>query len=233
MKCPYCNSEITDNSAFCSECGQRVRYTESLNGKSSLYWNEIEKEMKRDESIQFSDKKKSKLGKRVLLIGIIAVGGIGWLLLKNNIGREKQVLDISKVLEKSDEVIEDETDISESSTSKLNFPFEQKYWVIFTEGSRGDRVEASSIDSTLSSEEIYIVWDSALYLNDMSESSMCNQYFLEDNDEWEQIGEYSIFSDNATNIIASNLDIYDSNGELILSKSTYEDVDWDLINSYR
>lgn len=131
--------------------------------------------------------------------------------------------------------IEDSTNASEnnSSTIDTNSPFNQDYWVIFTEGFRGDRVEASSINSSLSSDSLYIVWDSALYLNDTSGSDGCDQYFLDDNNEWSQIGTYSRLTDNATNVIASNLDIYDSNGNLILPKCSYTDVDWDLINSYR
>ena len=47
-----------------------------------------------------------------------------------------------------DSIIADENDSPITDTSS---PFSQDYWVIFTEGFRGDRVEASSIDSLLPS----------------------------------------------------------------------------------
>lgn len=120
-----------------------------------------------------------------------------------------------------------------SSVIDTNSPFEQDYWVIFTEGFRENRVEAASMNSLLPSDSLYIVWDSSLHLNDTSCSGDGNQYFLDDNNEWLQIGTYSHFSDHATNILASNLDVYDSNGNLILQKCAYKDIDWNLINSYR
>lgn len=115
----------------------------------------------------------------------------------------------------------------------VNSPFNQDYWVIFTEGNRGDRVEASTIDSSLSPDSIYIIWDSGLYLNDTSGSDRCDQYCLEDNDEWTKIGDYSRLTDRATNVIASNLDIYDADGNLLIEGCPYSEIDWDLINSYR
>lgn len=118
------------------------------------------------------------------------------------------------------------SDITES-------PFNQEYWVIFTEGFRGDRVEASSVDSSLPASSLHIIWDSALYLNNTSGSDGYDQYCLDDDDEWTQIGTYVRLTDRATNVIASNLDIYDSRGNLILSKCAYSDVNWNLINSYR
>lgn len=112
-------------------------------------------------------------------------------------------------------------------------PFAQQYWVIFTEGYRNDRLEASTIDSTLPSEQLYIVWDTALVLNDTSGSGRCDQYYLDENDAWIKIGDYYRLTDKATNVLASSLDIYDKNGNLLLKKTSYADIDWDMIHSYR
>lgn len=114
-----------------------------------------------------------------------------------------------------------------------NSPFKQKYWIIFTEGNRSDRVEASTIDSSISPENLYFVWDSSVELNDTSGSQRCDQFYLADSNSWDQIGDYSRLTDWATNIIASNLDVYDSSGNLICKKVQYQDIDWDKINFYR
>lgn len=111
-------------------------------------------------------------------------------------------------------------------------PFEQQYWVIFTEGSRDDRVEVSTVNSPVNRERLCIIWDRELKLNDDNGQSVCNQYYL-NNGEWETIGTYHLLSGYASNIIASNLDIYDNNGNLIFEKCAYSDIDWSLIYSYQ
>ena len=110
--------------------------------------------------------------------------------------------------------------------------FDQKYWVIFTEGYRGNRVEASTIDSTLSSDKLKIIWDTKLELNDSSGSGKCDQYYLNKDAKWVKMGNHDRFSENATKILASNLDVYDKDRNLILKKTAYEDIDWEMIKSY-
>ena len=109
--------------------------------------------------------------------------------------------------------------------------FDQQYWVIFTEGYRGNRVEAATIDSVLPSNELYIVWDTKLELNNSSGSGKCDQYYLNKNDKWVKMGTYDRFSENATKILASNLDVYDKNGNHIIYKSEYKDIDWGMIKA--
>ena len=113
------------------------------------------------------------------------------------------------------------------------YPFEQTYWVIFTEGHRDDRVEASTIDSTTSPDNLYIIWDKSLYLNNMSHASECMQYHLDENNEWIYRDNYHVLSGFATNVLASNLDIYDKDGNLILEKCQYHEIDWAVIESYK
>lgn len=134
------------------------------------------------------------------------------------------------VMTYADKLIEYEVSVSDGSEL---YPFEQTYWVIFTEGFRNDRVEASTIDSTLSEDKLHIVWSTSLELNNKSGASKCLQYYLDDNNKWVSIGDYHLLSSKATNVIASNLDIYDKNGKLILEKSQYKDIDWDVIDSYK
>ena len=109
-------------------------------------------------------------------------------------------------------------------------PFEQQYWVIFTEGSRGDRVELSTVDSAVNREDLQIIWTKKLVLNYNTNQADCNQFYLDTNGEWIPMGTYHRLSDNATTIIASNLDVYDKDGNLIVAKSSYSDLDWNLLN---
>ena len=112
-------------------------------------------------------------------------------------------------------------------------PFEKQYWIIFTEGSRDDRIEMSTVNSPIGRNDLYIVWDGNLELNSEDGQSECNQYYLDESGEWSQIGTYGRLSDYASNIIASNLDVYDSQGNLIIEKCAYSDVDWSLVESYK
>lgn len=112
-------------------------------------------------------------------------------------------------------------------------PFQQKYWVIFTEGYRNDRVEASTIDSNIPAEQLTIIWDSALEISDSSGSDGCDQYYLDDNGEWIYMGNYHRLTDNATNVLASNLDVVDQNGNVVVSRSPYSMIDWNKVDRYR
>lgn len=122
---------------------------------------------------------------------------------------------------------------SQEAIYESDSPFEQKYWIIFTEAYRDDRVEASSINSILPASELYFVWDSSVDINDASGSEECEQFFFNDSDTWEYIGNYHRLTDGASHILASNLDVYDVNGELICKGCSYANLDWDMINSYR
>ena len=112
-------------------------------------------------------------------------------------------------------------------------PFEQQYWIIFTEGTRNNRVEASTITSSLDADELFIIWNGSLTINNNSGATKCNQYYLDENGKWVKMGSYHRLSDRASNVIASNLDIYDKNGKLLVEKCFYQDLDWDLIEKYR
>ena len=104
---------------------------------------------------------------------------------------------------------------------KLSYPTEQKFWVVFREGYRNNRVEMSTFDSDLSEEELYLVWDRSVKLNNTSGSSEISQFCIQD-DQWSQIGTYGIPTDYAYQIIATNLDVYDGEGNLVMEKTTYE-----------
>ncbi len=120
----------------------------------------------------------------------------------------------------------------DDNNSMESSPFEQTYWVIFAEGFRNNRIEASTIDSPLDSNDLYIKWSTSLELNQKTGASRCNQYYLNENNEWIYIGNYTRLTDKATTVLASNLDIYDKNGNIILKKCNYEDIDLNQIPFY-
>lgn len=121
----------------------------------------------------------------------------------------------------------------EKSTVSTESPFEQKYWVIFTEEYRDNRVEAATINSSLPADKLYFIWDSSVELNDTTSSDECMQFFLNGVDEWEFIGTYHRMTDGATNVLASNLDVYDSDGNLLIKGCPYSEIDWTNITQYQ
>lgn len=95
----------------------------------------------------------------------------------------------------------------------------QTYWIVFKEGFRNSRIELSTCNISVNKEKAYIEWDKSLVLKEANADERYNQYRLSEKGSWEQIGTYQRFSDWATSVIASNLDIYDSHGTLILAKT--------------
>ena len=96
------------------------------------------------------------------------------------------------------------------------------YWIIFKEGYRSGRVELSVFDITNPTDDLHIVWDRNLKLNDHSKFNQCNQYYIGDNNKWVKfVTGYGVMSDYATEIIASNLDVYNRSGELICAKTDW------------
>lgn len=113
-----------------------------------------------------------------------------------------------------------------------NNPFNHEYWVIFTEGYRSNRVEATAVDINDPAGEYSIIWNKSLDLN-RNLSLRYHQYYLDENNLWIEIGTYHKFTDWATNIIASNLDIYSNSGTKISEKIQYKDLDWSILEIYR
>lgn len=108
--------------------------------------------------------------------------------------------------------------------SKIPLNTEQRYWIIFREGFRNNRIEMSSVDSTVAEDRLYIVWNKSLNLNITEGMSRCHQYFLENGHSWKYMSDYRRLSDKATEVIASNLDVYDASGKLIIKKTSYENI---------
>ena len=97
----------------------------------------------------------------------------------------------------------------------------QTYWVIFKEGYRNSRVEMSTCNVLKGSGTPWILWNRNMTLQGASMEGRVNQYYLSDEYTWIEMNPYGIFTDWATEVIASNLDIYDANGNIVLRANDY------------
>lgn len=101
-----------------------------------------------------------------------------------------------------------------TETTSIN-DSENTYWVIFEEGSRDNRIEMSKAPVT---GDAKIIFDGKSLRVD--QDTICYQYYYNSNtNDWEEIGTYHCISDYANLIIASNVDIYDENGNLFFGKN--------------
>lgn len=139
---------------------------------------------------------------------------------------EEEREEIEKLEEERKDELDGEDPVEEEKVEE-ELPFDQEYWIIFREGFRENRIEMSTVDSDMDRQDLCIIWDGGLTLNITDGMSECDQYYLNSAGEWKQIGEYNVLSNYATEVIASNLDVYDSAGNLIVSKTDYSDVDID------
>lgn len=110
-------------------------------------------------------------------------------------------------------------------------PFNGRYWVIYRNGHQDERIEATSCDSTRAPEMLHAILDDyELELNENDGSDNWTGYILSESGEWIDDGYSWPLADKTRTIIASNLDIFDDEGNLILEKSKYSDIDWSNIN---
>lgn len=98
------------------------------------------------------------------------------------------------------------------SVSEANFD-NKNYWVVFTEGYRDGRVEASSFN--VSSGSPTLVWDEGVAISGATLDGTVSQFRLREDGVWEKIGEYGVPTDWALEILASNVPIVDSSGNRI------------------
>ena len=97
----------------------------------------------------------------------------------------------------------------------------QRYWIIFNEGFRNERLEMSTFDVTGDDSDVKIIWSGNLVASSTTGTiSQCNQYAYTES-EWEQIGTYHILSDKSNRVLAANVDVYDSRGNKIVSATGY------------
>lgn len=112
-----------------------------------------------------------------------------------------------------------ESDSQEADSSTTSDFDGKQYWVVFTEGFRGGRVEASSFN--VKEGEPTLVWDTNLTVSGATVDGNVSQFRLTDDGSWEKIGEYDIPTDWALDILATNVTVVDSSGQRIDVSSSY------------
>ena len=98
---------------------------------------------------------------------------------------------------------------------------ENKYWVVFREGFRNGQLEMSSFDA---SGEPYVKWDGRTRRSNLvcgNQEARCNQFQF-NGKEFVKRGTYGVLTDYAQDIIASNVNIYDSNGNLVFEANSFD-----------
>ena len=80
---------------------------------------------------------------------------------------------------------------------------DKRYWVVFNEGYRDNRIEMSSFDAK---DGFTVTWDKGVFCD--SQNGNCTQYmFNAETNDFEKIGEYNKLTDYATSILGSNCEI--------------------------
>ncbi|MGN0573778.1 MAG: hypothetical protein ACI4IX_07545, partial [Acutalibacteraceae bacterium] len=115
--------------------------------------------------------------------------------------------------------------ISELPDTIPDYPSEgQKYWIIFNEGFRNDRLEMSTFDVSGDESDVRIIWNVNLRVASSTGTiSTINQFSYTTN-EWRMDRTYSILSDKATNVFASNVDVYDSEGNKVIDALDWSEI---------
>jgi hypothetical protein len=95
----------------------------------------------------------------------------------------------------------------------------QAHYVIYKEGFRSDRIEVAFFDVEDPNREHHVVWSRSIRLGDNSQYLHDAKYYLED-DSWTLFEEGFVqISSYGADIMASSLDVYDGDGNLLLRGS--------------
>lgn len=93
----------------------------------------------------------------------------------------------------------------------------KKYWIVFHEGYRDGRLEMTSFNAESG---FKVVWNKNLVCD--RQTGQCAQFAFDTNKSaFVKIGDYNIITDYAIDVVYSNVDIYDTNGNIVF-KATHK-----------
>ena len=120
----------------------------------------------------------------------------------------------------------------DSDKTVLNYPNTQKYWVVYRRIDAGNRLWLLTMDDTVTLDKLIKKTDNRLYTDNINVGNRA-QYKIE-NGQWANHGSWTGNTtnpaSNVSTIYASNLDIYNEDGNLLLAKTdSYDNVDFDAI----
>lgn len=92
MKCPYCSSELPDNSKFCDKCGQEIFTQNSSSQSSQNYWEDYQSKARKadNEYLAIIQKANNELKskRKKVIVAIVAIIFIVAMIVSVNIIRE-------------------------------------------------------------------------------------------------------------------------------------------------
>lgn len=101
---------------------------------------------------------------------------------------------------------------------------ESMYWVIFEEGYRDNRIEMAKVNVP---SDAKIIFDGESLRVDQDVT--CYQYYYDnDTNNWIEIGTYDVMTDFAHSILASNVNIYDEDGNVVFMKNCDAYTEFDV-----
>ena len=120
----------------------------------------------------------------------------------------------------------------DSDKTVLTYPNTQQYWVVYRRIDQGNRLWLLTINDTVTLNKLIKKNDNGLYTDNINVGAR-DQYKIESG-QWTLYGSWT---DNTTSpaskvstIYASNIDIYNEDGNLLVAKTdNYDDVDFDAI----
>lgn len=120
----------------------------------------------------------------------------------------------------------------DSDKTVLTYPNSQQYWVIYRRIDQGNRLWLLTIDGTVTLDKLIKKTDNRLYTDNITIGAHA-QWKIESG-QWANHNSWTSGdtnpASNVSTIYASNLNIYDENGNLLLAKTdNYNDVDFDKI----
>ena len=106
-------------------------------------------------------------------------------------------------------------------------PDNQKYWVIFSQGSRGGRTELATFNSPLSVSQLHLVWvkGKSLALSNKTGAGKVKHYYLTSDNHWKYFATSSSIASSVPKIYASRLYVRNKSGNLLMEKKSYSKVD--------
>lgn len=119
----------------------------------------------------------------------------------------------------------------DSDKTVLTYPNSQQYWVVYRRIDQGNRLWLLTIDGTVTLDKLIKKTDNKLYTDNVTLGAYA-QWKIESG-QWANHGSWSGDKNPAGSVgqlYASNLDIYNESGNLLLAKTdNYDNVDFDKI----
>ena len=120
----------------------------------------------------------------------------------------------------------------DSDKTVLTLPNEAKYWVVYRRVDQGNRLWLLTIDDTVTLNKLIKKTDNELYTDNININKYA-QWKIESG-QWANYSSWTSgdthIASNVSIIYASNIDIYNEDGNLLVAKTdNYDDVDFDAI----